>query len=1023
MANEMTYEYETVEAGAVVDTETGTYTDNSPNNTLMEIANKHSVDYTILMALNPHLLSTGIVRGRTVFFTNYNAQGELRTYTVPYVHEQTLVSITNTTTFQNTYGYHSPDSIINLTDKKGVKVNYTNFAENICFAAGQKVLRKVGSMTDSVDSFVTETYTSESTSVDNTLIKIAGLKNIELDTLMKLNPNIGQHDVLKKGTIVLLSVKSKSDGSTVTITEFGVQPDTTRTLFVTWEWDTKNNKTASYEVKWEWQSSDGRWTTGSNSTVTAETVEEGLDTKEATYTVDEKAIAARVTIRPVASGGIFTTTKYAWSTAKVHNFNYDLSMLVPKIDKVEIDKYTLTASAIIDTSTLKKETDPNGNVTLLEKVQVIFEITQDHSVVYNVSGLLDLINIDGTISYSCPVVGGHAYSVRARTLRNDSLYSSWTGYSGPYNSAPVVPNNFTVEVVSETQIKMKWQKVNSAEVYNVEYVKKDDVKYTNYTEEQYFTTSDVQRKSIDPEKDITELGDDYVSFDIPDLESGKEYYIRMNAANTDAISDWTSILTFILGKASIEPTTWSSTTTAVIGEPLKLYWIHNSEDGSIESSAKLRMIINDDENNPVEKTIVKSTDPDERYDTSSFEIDTNEYPEGSKISWQVKTAGVLTDDNGAVYGPYSASRVVNVYAPPTVQLNVTKTSGEVIDDASYPLTAYPFHIVLKAGNAVNQKPIGYYVNITTVDSYESTNSVGNTVWVSAGTKVYSKYIDSNLSTYDLEVLASDVSLENNHTYIVSAVVAMSSGLTSEVSMCRIKTAWNVVEALPFAEIKIDKETVTAQIMPYSNGTGDIVLSVYRREYDGSFTKIEPDVINGNYTVITDPHPSLDYARYRVVAKNRTTGASSHNDIPAIRVNEKAVIIQWDETYQPFDVSEDMEYSEPTYAGSMLKLPYNIDVNNSYSQDISHVRYIGRKRPVSYYGTQLGETAIWNVEIPKNDKDTLYAIRRLAVWMGDVYVREPSGSGYWASISISFSQTHCNLTIPITINITPVEGGA
>ena len=87
-----------------------------------------------------------------------------------------------------------------------------------------------------------------------------------------------------------------------------------------------------------------------------------------------------------------------------------------------------------------------------------------------------------------------------------------------------------------------------------------------------------------------------------------------------------------------------------------------------------------------------------------------------------------------------------------------------------------------------------------------------------------------------------------------------------------------------------------------------------------------------------------------------------------------------------------------------------------------IKYAGRKRPVSYYGTQLGEKSTWNVEIPKHDKETLYAIRRLSIWMGDVYVREPSGSGYWANIEISYSQTHCDTTIPITFNITRVEGG-
>ena len=48
--------------------------------------------------------------------------------------------------------------------------------------------------------------------------------------------------------------------------------------------------------------------------------------------------------------------------------------------------------------------------------------------------------------------------------------------------------------------------------------------------------------------------------------------------------------------------------------------------------------------------------------------------------------------------------------------------------------------------------------------------------------------------------------------------------------------------------------------------------------------------------------------------------------------------------------------------------------------------------------------------------------KLSLWMGDVYVREPSGSGYWASIKVSFSQKHCDVVIPVTLSLTRVEGG-
>lgn len=211
-------------------------------------------------------------------------------------------------------------------------------------------------------------------------------------------------------------------------------------------------------------------------------------------------------------------------------------------------------------------------------------------------------------------------------------------------------------------------------------------------------------------------------------------------------------------------------------------------------------------------------------------------------------------------------------------------------------------------------------------------------------------------------------------------------------------------------------------LKYSHYKNNFSLSVYRREFDGKFTEIATDIDNIGNTFVTDPHPALDLARYRIVATSKTTGAVSFYDVPGYPVGEKAVIIQWDEDWTYFDTTNEDAISEPPWTGSMLKLPYNIDVSNSYSPDVELAGYIGREHPVSYYGTQRGESASWSVEIDKKDEETLYAIRRLAIWLGDVYVREPSGSGYWAQVTVSFSQTHCETTIPVTFEITRVEGG-
>ena len=190
--------------------------------------------------------------------------------------------------------------------------------------------------------------------------------------------------------------------------------------------------------------------------------------------------------------------------------------------------------------------------------------------------------------------------------------------------------------------------------------------------------------------------------------------------------------------------------------------------------------------------------------------------------------------------------------------------------------------------------------------------------------------------------------------------------------------------------------MTASIRPYCLDENDeliegLTLSVYRREYDGTFTEIASGLNNTSNTYVTDPHPSLDFARYRTVAVTNSTGAVSYYDVPGVPVDEKAVIIQWEEDWSSFDTTNEDKLFEPTWAGSMLRLPYNIDVSDKHSSDVELVKYIGRRHPVSYYGTQLGESATWNVEIEKDDSETLYALRRLAIWMGDVYVREPSGS--------------------------------
>lgn len=807
----------------------------------------------------------------------------------------------------------------------------------------------------------------------DTLSEIALAYGTTVSKLAELN-DIHNVNLIYVGQVLKITGKAtttaKNTTSMAVIKSFGLQSNTDSTVFATWTWDKSN--TENYRAVWYYDTGDSVWFVGSDSTV---------DIKQSTYSAPTNAKRVKFKVKPISKTHKVNNkdTSYwtaSWSTEKIYSFSSN-PPIAPSAPSVKIENYKLTAE--LD--------NLDVNATSIQ-----FQIVKDNSSVFK-TGTATIKTSHA--SYSCTVTSGSEYKVRCRSVR-DNLYSDWSSYSDNYGTAPAASEGITtLKALSETVVQIDWENVSNATSYVVEYT----------TKKYYFDSSN----------EVSSLTVDSVvgHAEITGLESGEEYFFRVKASNDNGDSAWTEIKSIIIGKSPSAPTTWSSSTTVVTGELLTLYWVHNSEDGSSQTYADLELYVN----GIVETyTIKNTTDEDEKDKTSSYSVDTSPYVEGTKIQWRVRTAGITLE-----YGDWSVQRSIDIYAPATLELDVTDSSGTSIDI----LQSFPFYISGLAGPNT-QAPIGYHLVITSNEVYETVDQIGNTKTVNFGEAVYSKYFDTS-DPLLVELSANNIDLENNVTYTISCTVSMNSGLSAE-STSTITVAWTDVYYSPNAEIGVDEDNVTCSIRPYcEDENGDLIegitLSVYRREFDGRFTELATGINNTNMTFITDPHPSLDYARYRIVAITTSTGAVSFYDIPGYPIGEKAVIIQWDETCINFDYSEDGTLEQPSWSGSLIKLPYNVDVSDKHSPDVSLIEYIGRSNPISYYGTQRGESSSWKVEIDKKDKETLYALRRLAIWMGDVYVREPSGSGYWANITVSFSQTHLELTIPVTLEITRVEGGA
>ena len=806
----------------------------------------------------------------------------------------------------------------------------------------------------------------------------------KIDTLCEIN-GIKNPDLIIIGQVINFTGSKYEEPTNKTskpkVERFGLQSDTDRTMYATWSWSKSN--TDHYAVQWHYDTGNGVWFVGDKSDVTD---------KQSVYTAPSNANKVKFKVKPVAKKRKVNGKETAYwtadySTTKTHTFKEDAPEVSGSLD-VDIDENgVLTAEVFNVDSNIK---------------QVRFEVVKDNETRFKLTSKQAVVTTHA--KYTCSVDTGSEYKVRYQVFTaSDS--SEWSDYSENIKTVPAAVTKITaIKAKSESSVYLEWEKSTTAETYTIQYT----------TKKEYFDGSNALQESS---------GIETTQYELTGLEGGEEYFFRIRAVNEKGESAWSEIASVSVGKKPAAPTTWSSTTTVITGEPLTLYWVHNAVDGSSQTYAELELTVG---GNTTVQTIKNSTEEDEKDKTSKYVINTSVYKEGTVILWRVRTKGVVDE-----YGDWSIQRTIDVYASPTLELNMTDAGGNDIEV----LTQFPFYIRGFAGPNT-QSLIGCSIEIVANEPYETVDQMGNESYVSQGDVVYSRYFNIGGSTVVgdsveqitrpneilLELSAGSIDLENNVSYTITGTSTMSSGLNAETSL-EFEVAWDDLEYEPNAEIYIDEESLTASIMPYCEDRfDDVVLAVYRREFDGTFTEIATKIPNGENTFVTDPHPALDFARYRIVATSTVTGSVSYCDLPAIPVGEVAAVIQWDETWTNFQTSDEDELEEPAWTGSMLKLKYNVDVSDSRKVDVSLVEYIGRSHPVSYYGTQLGETSSWSMEIPKTDKETLYALRRLSIWKGDVYVREPSGSGYWASISVSFSQTHCELTIPINLSITRVEGG-
>ena len=757
------------------------------------------------------------------------------------------------------------------------------------------------------------------------------------------------------------------------------------TAYLTWNFSKDHVK--NYIVQWYYTTGDGVAFVGASDTTTS---------RQSTYNFPNNALAVKAKVRPVATtrkvnGKDTPYWSSEWSAVKT------LNVASANITTPSEPDITMSSGP-----SLRAYVDGMYGIETMVCFELYYYDSKSSSWVYKTKAGAK-VNSRGEASNKFEVEAGKKYRVRARgyrgTYATTSAKGTWSPWSDPEEAiTKPAATKFVASgcrALSATSIRLEWEASDMADEYEVEYT-------TDYN---FFTSSPGNVDTVTVSSKHTE---------ITGLDTGIPWYYRVRASNDEGKSAWaggTKNDYILIGAAPAAPTTWSDSSTVITGTNAKVYGVHNTEDGSAMTQAEVQYRINGGSLT----TITVSTATDEGLFQAS--IPTSGLNDQSVVRWRARTAGVTGS-----FSSWSTTREITIYEQPTITVAVEDYAGTVTDT----ITGFPITIT-GVPLPASQNALSYNVELIAASTYDAIDNKGDNIEIFEGNVVYSRFVTAFGEDLDLTISAGDAYLANNASYTLSVTVSMDSGLTATFTDDYV-VAFAEDELEPDAQMMYFSGSYSMALSPFCVDDNEglisgVLLGIYRAEPDGSLTEIATGIENTGDEWVMDPHPSLDYARYRITATSSVTGLVSVADLAPEPIQEKAIILQWDETWREFEIPEgsEDELDEDIYTGAMVRLPYNINTSESYTTDAEMVEYIGRQYPVAYYGTHKSTTASWSFDVLKSDADTIYRLRRLAAYMGDVYVREPSGTGYLAHVTVGMNFRTNELTVPVSLSITRVEG--
>lgn len=476
---------------------------------------------------------------------------------------------------------------------------------------------------------------------------------------------------------------------------------------------------------------------------------------------------------------------------------------------------------------------------------------------------------------------------------------------------------------------------------------------------------------------------------VTSLDEGTTYWFRVRWRSDSSASQWVAgakleIPLSAETKEQLQAPTPATTLAAYpLDEQLVLSWTHNSGDDTEQTT--WHVLLGGDAAYNITPGATTKTNSSTVVDLSSPEIGLSD---GDTVTWKVRTQGAWE----GYWSPWSKVQAFNVYARPVASVTLSES----------PVTAYPFTIDVAAmsqgGSALptGNTPLNCSVYIAPVEPVEASQPDGSTKLVAAGEPVWSGFYGTSENYtagegWSIPMAASDVSLSSSVEYKVSATVTTMQGMRCETE-CRFSCEWSMEVPAPRAVVSFDPAARSCRVFPWCEeflgfdpDTGEMLfqllegveLAVYRVNPDGTAELVADGIENDGESYVDDPRCAFGTATYRIVAKDPETGVQNSDEYSAETPCTRVVV---------------------EFGAETVELKYNVEWTEEHNPDVELLRFHGRSNPVAHWGTQAGQTfKVRGSLIKGTDAETLAKLRRLSVYRGACYVREPTGLAWWAQV--------------------------